>query len=124
MHTLGTFQRANPLPGRLTRSAACRSRNKPARIPVILEHSAQVTRPSLILLKSEFLVPADLTVAEFLFKLRASLQGHIRPETAVYLMAGGTMVLPSMEMGAVDAEFADAEDGWLYLVWAEESTFG
>lgn len=123
MKPTGTFKATNPLHKRFQKSHALRALRAEARIPTIVEHTHHTRRPALLLAKTEFLVPAGLTAGMFLCKLRESLKSHLKKDTAVYLMAGGMLVLPSMEMGMLDREFGD-EDGYLYLVWAEESTFG
>ncbi|KAA8913717.1 hypothetical protein FN846DRAFT_750058, partial [Sphaerosporella brunnea] len=67
-----------------------------------------------------FWCPPELRVGEFMYKIRKSI--NMPAAIAVYLMVDDCTTIPSKTFGEYYEEARDP-DGWLYLVWAEESTF-
>ncbi|RYE84269.1 MAG: hypothetical protein EOO65_02565 [Methanosarcinales archaeon] len=71
--------------------------------------------------KQKFLVPGDLTVGQFVYVIRKRLA--LPPEKALFVFVGNTLPTTGSLLREVYAQFAD-EDGFLYVVYASESTFG
>jgi GABA(A) receptor-associated protein len=90
------------------------------RVPVICEENgSKSTNKS----KVKFLVPNDLTVAQFIFVVRQRIQ--LTPTEAIFLFLNATNMTPSSQQTMVELYHAHKdEDGFLYLVWSRENTFG
>eukprot|EP00696_Hemimastix_kukwesjijk_P011395 gnl/Hemi2/24306_TR8167_c0_g1_i1.p2 gnl/Hemi2/24306_TR8167_c0_g1~~gnl/Hemi2/24306_TR8167_c0_g1_i1.p2 ORF type:complete len:137 (-),score=45.27 gnl/Hemi2/24306_TR8167_c0_g1_i1:101-511(-) len=94
----------------------------PDRIPVICEKARMLgTLPEID--KKKFLVPGDLTVSQFLFVVRKRIQ--LSPDKAIYLFVGPKNVIPATAdlLSTVYEQHHDA-DGFLYVVYHDESIFG
>lgn len=71
--------------------------------------------------KHKYIVPKDMTVGGLVHVLRKRME--IRPEEALFLMSGSTLPMASQKMG--DLHYSNREsDGFLYLRYTKESTFG
>jgi GABA(A) receptor-associated protein len=91
----------------------------PERIPIICERYKRADVPELD--KTKFLTPCDLTAGQFLFVIRRRLS--LKPDKALFLTVRDTMVPSSQRLKDVYAKHKDI-DGFLYVVYATESTFG
>ena len=93
----------------------------PDRLPVVVEKN--VTCKSLPDIdKKKFLVPKDLTIAQFLYVVRKRL--NIDSTQAIFLFSkDNTLPTGSQEIQSVYDELKD-DDGFLYLFYSAESTFG
>mmetsp|Transcript_16583 Transcript_16583/g.33064 ORF Transcript_16583/g.33064 Transcript_16583/m.33064 type:complete len:117 (-) Transcript_16583:1086-1436(-) len=102
-------------------SEASRIRSKyPDRVPVICERSPTTTTlPDID--KKKYLVPADLTVGQFQYVIRKRIK--LAPEKALFVFVNGTTPPTSHLMSTVFEEARD-EDGFLYVTYSGESTFG
>jgi GABA(A) receptor-associated protein len=91
------------------------------RIPVICEKSlkSNVSMPDLN--KSKYLVPHDLTIGQFMYVIRKRLQ--LNSSDALYLFVNGHIMTCSNTMGMAYDNHKDS-DGFLYLKYSKESTFG
>lgn len=90
----------------------------PSRIPCIVEHN---TKSHLILDKTKFLVPNDITIGQFIFVLRKRV--NIRAEQALFLFVNNTIPPSSKIMSDVYREHKN-EDNFLYFIISSENTFG
>nr|APU52176.1 ATG8-2 [Dugesia japonica] len=91
----------------------------PQRIPIIVEK-----HPSSRLVeidKHKFLVPADITVAQFMWILRKRID--LSSDKALFLFVGKSVPQASMTMGQLYEDFRD-EDGFLYAAYSGENSFG
>lgn len=88
---------------------------------MILEHARSTHHPRLEIANTEFVCPSSLRLSEFMLNVRrkAMLPANI----AVFLMVKGVLATPANTMGELYEQGRD-EDGWMYVVWTEESTFG
>ena len=101
-------------------SEARRIRNKyQDRIPIVAERAENSELPELD--KKKYLVPRDMTIGQFLFVLRKRLR--LRPEMSIYLFANGELPPVGAEIHTIDDRHRD-EDGFLYLVFDAQKTFG
>ena len=93
----------------------------PGRVPVVVERSrSSVSLPQID--KPKFLAPNELTVGQFLFVVKKRLQ--CSSEQAMYLLANDTTLMnASSSMCTVFEQYRD-EDGFLYVAYAIENTFG
>ena len=102
------------------KSEAERIRAKyPDRVPVICEKADRSDIPEID--KKKYLVPADLTVGQFHYVIRKRIK--LAPEKALFLFCSNTIPPNAALMSTVYEEQKD-EDGFLYLQYSGESTFG
>ncbi|CAM9364010.1 unnamed protein product, partial [Ectocarpus fasciculatus] len=91
----------------------------PDRIPIICEKDEKSNVPSID--KKKFLVPGDLTVAGFLLVIRKRIK--VTADYAICVYANGNIASGTQLMSALYDEHCDP-DGFLYLVYGAENTFG
>lgn len=92
----------------------------PGRIPVIVERSP---RDNLVpnLDKEKFLVPGDLTTAQFIYIIRKRLT--LPSETALFLFVNGVLPTTATLVRELYGMYKD-HDGFLYAQYSGENTFG
>jgi len=92
----------------------------PTRIPVICERA----EPSDIVLidKHKYLVPNDLIMAQFIFVIRRRLK--LDAAKAIFLFVNNQIIPPSNASLGVLYEEYKSEDGFLYMTYSGENTFG
>lgn len=91
----------------------------PERIPVIVEKMEKSEIAEID--KSKYLVPQDLTIGQFIFVLRKRLQ--IPPDKAIFIFIHSSIPCATSSLGQVYKENKDP-DGFLYVEYSGESTFG
>ncbi|KAI7877835.1 microtubial binding protein [Lichtheimia hyalospora FSU 10163] len=91
----------------------------PDRIPVICEKVEKSDIP--IIDKKKYLVPSDLTVGQFVYVIRKRIK--LGPEKAIYIFVNEILPPTSGLMSAIYEEHKD-EDGFLYITYSGENTFG
>lgn len=102
------------------KSEADRIRVKyPDRVPVICEKADRSDIPDID--KKKYLVPADLTVGQFHYVIRKRIK--LAPEKALFLFCSNSIPPNASLMSTVYEEQKD-EDGFLYIQYSGESTFG
>jgi GABA(A) receptor-associated protein len=112
------FREENNLEQR--KSEAEKIRNKyPDRIPVVVERVPNSQIPEID--KRKFLVPNDISVAQFMWIIRKRIQ--LPSEKAIFLFVNKTIPQSSSTMGQIYTNFKD-EDGFLYIAYSGENTFG
>ncbi len=104
---------------RLNESERIRSKY-PDRIPVICE-KAQENAGIPDIDKTKYLVPQDLTVGQFIYVIRKRVK--LPPESALFIFVNGTIPPASMQMLSL-YESVKNSDGFLYVTYANENTFG
>ena len=104
------------------KNEANRVRTKyPNRIPVIVERAENCNEIEIID-KKKYLVPTDLTMGQFIYVIRKRLK-TITAEKALFVFVGDIMP-PTGENMAVLYENNKDEDGFLYITYSGENTFG
>jgi GABA(A) receptor-associated protein len=93
----------------------------PDRIPIICEKSSKNSDLLPDLDKTKYLVPHDLTIGQFMYVIRKRLK--LNASEALYLFANGHMMTCSNTVGIAYDNYKDS-DGFLYLKYSKESTFG
>jgi GABA(A) receptor-associated protein len=90
------------------------------RIPVIIEKHISATNIAKID-KSKYLVPSSMTLAQFLVVIRKRVQ--LAPEQSIFFFINNTLQPTSSTMSEIYNNFHD-KDGFLYLNYTSENTFG
>ncbi|KAJ8427861.1 hypothetical protein Cgig2_015603 [Carnegiea gigantea] len=99
---------------------AARIREKyPDRIPVIVEKAEKSDIPDID--KKKYLVPADLTVGQFVYVVRKRIK--LSAEKAIFIFVKNILPPTAAMMSAIYEEHKD-EDGFLYMTYSGENTFG
>ncbi|KAJ0236713.1 Autophagy-related protein 8f [Hirschfeldia incana] len=99
---------------------AARIREKyPDRIPVIVEKGEKSDIPTID--KKKYLVPADLTVGQFVYVIRKRIK--LSAEKAIFIFVDNVLPPTGALMSAVYEEKKD-DDGFLYITYSGENTFG
>ena len=92
----------------------------PDRVPVIVEKDHRCKDiPDID--RKKYLVPDDLSIANFMYVIRKRIK--LSPEKSLYLFVNNKMVPCSKLLGTIYEEEKD-EDGFLYVNYGGESTFG
>ena len=91
----------------------------PGRIPIIVERARGADIMDID--KAKFLVPGDLTVGQLVFIIRKRLV--LPPEKALFLFIGSSLPPTGAMLKEVADRFYD-RDGFLYVTYSGESTFG
>lgn len=90
----------------------------PERVPVICEKLG-MDLPDLD--KYKFLVPTDINLAQFMYVIRRRMD--LSPDKSIFLFVNDTMIPSSELFKKIYSEHKD-EDGFLYITYNGESTFG
>lgn len=99
-----------------------RIRNKyPDRIPIICEKAINANQSIIDIDKKKYLVPYDLTCGQFAYVIRKRLR--LPAEQAIYLFVGGVIPSSSALINVVYNDYKE-EDGFLYISYNGENTFG
>jgi GABA(A) receptor-associated protein len=112
------FKEENSFDQRLADSRKIRQKYN-ERIPVIVEKNPGSNVPDID--KHKFLVPSDITVAQFLWIIRKRIE--LDSEKALHIYFGNTMPQSSSTMGQLYDQLKD-EDGFLYASYSGENSFG
>ncbi len=112
------FKEETPEEQRLAESSKIRSKYS-ERIPVIVQKAPNSQIPDID--KRKFLVPADITVAQFMWIIRKRIQ--LPSEKAVFLFVGKVLPQSSATMSQIYEAHRD-DDGFLYVAYSGENTFG
>lgn len=112
------FKEEHSLDSRCQESVKIRNKY-PDRIPVVVEKAPRSSIQDID--KRKFLVPSDLTVAQFMYIIRKRIQ--LPPEKAMFLFVNKVLPATSATMGSIYEESKD-EDGFLYIAYSGENTFG
>jgi GABA(A) receptor-associated protein len=98
-----------------------RIRNRfPDRIPILVERAIKSIDVPLID-KNKFLAPGDLTVSQFIHIIRRRLQ--VASEVAIFLFIGNTLPTTGTLLRELYATHMEL-DGFLYMSYSGENTFG
>jgi len=122
---MSSYKESTPFDKRILESNKIKQKY-PTRIPIICERitakkSDAKTQISNID-KNKFLVPGDLTMGQFLYVIRKRIQ--LSPEQALFIYVNNS-ILPatSSSVSTIYEEFKD-DDGFLYIIYSGENTFG
>jgi len=91
----------------------------PDRIPVIVERGTKSNAPEID--KKKYLVPSDITVGKFVYEIRKHIK--LAPEQAIFIFVNDTLPPTASLMSDLYERNKD-EDGFLYVTYNGENTFG
>ena len=101
-------------------SEAARIRGKYGdRVPGSVERAEKSDIPTLD--KKKYLVPADLTVGQFVYVIRKRIK--LNAEKAIFIFVNNVLPPTAALMNAIYEEHKD-DDGFLYVTYSGENTFG
>lgn len=94
----------------------------PDRIPIICEKIEEKKNSEIPTIdKKKYLVPNNLTLGQFLFVIRNKIK--LSPEKAIFLFIAGTIPASSTTISQIYESKKD-KDGFLYVEYSGENTFG
>jgi GABA(A) receptor-associated protein len=91
----------------------------PDRIPVIVDKSHDCRLPGLS--KNKYLIPSSNSVGSFIYEIRKYLS--INSNESLIIFINGAIPGTSRIMGTLYNRYKD-EDGFLYITYTGENTFG
>lgn len=91
----------------------------PSRIPIIVERSNKCDLQEID--KKKYLVPKDMTMGQFVFVIRKRIK--LDTSQALFVMVNNTLESSNRLLGEVYDEKA-SKDGFLYITYTSENTFG
>ncbi|KAK1295580.1 Autophagy-related protein 8i [Acorus calamus] len=91
----------------------------PDRVPVVVERFSRSDLPEME--KKKFLIPRDMPVGQFIRVLSSRL--HLPPGKALFVFVKNTLPQTASLMDSVYETYKD-EDGFLYMCYSSEKTFG
>ena len=94
----------------------------PGRIPIIVERAISAAKTMPLIDKQKFLVPADLTLGQFTFVIRKRME--LSSEKALFLFVNNTLPTTGSLIREIYAKNYDHEDGFLYVSYCGENSFG
>ncbi|CAO2842532.1 unnamed protein product [Amaranthus hypochondriacus] len=112
------FKFEHPLEQRQAEAARIKEKY-PDRIPVIVEKAETSDIPDIA--KKKYLVPADLTVGQFVYVVRKKVD--LTPEKAIFVFVNNILPPTAALMATIYEDNKD-EDGFLYLTYSGENVFG
>ena len=112
-----SFKDKHSLENRTREASKIRSKY-PDRIPVIVEPSAKCT---FVIERRKYLIPNDLTVGQLSYVIRKRI--NMEADQALYFFVNNTIPPTGGLVSQLYHEHKD-EDGFLYIIFNGESTFG
>ena len=91
----------------------------PDRVPVICQKDPRSNIPNLD--KKKYLVPQDLTIGQFVYVIRKRI--NLTPEKAIFLFINNQLP-PTAALLSSTYDANKDEDGFLYITYSGENTFG
>lgn len=91
----------------------------PTRIPVIVEKIKSSDIDDID--KRKFLVPDEMTVGQFIFIIRKRVK--LTPHQAIFIFVGNNLPPTASLISELYKNYKD-EDGFLYINYSGENTFG
>ncbi|KAF8047041.1 hypothetical protein N665_3246s0003 [Sinapis alba] len=91
----------------------------PDRVPVIIEKYSNADLPDMD--KNKYLVPRDMTVGHFILMLSNRL--HLDPSKSLFVFVQNTLPQTGSCMDSLYNTFKEG-DGFLYMTYSTEKTFG
>ncbi|KAK2447833.1 Ubiquitin superfamily protein [Trifolium repens] len=113
-----SFKTQHPFERRQAESTRIREKY-PDRVPVIVEKAGRSDIADID--KKKYLVPADLSVGQFVYVVRKRIK--LSAEKAIFVFIDNTLPPTAALMSALYEEHKD-EDGFLYMTYSGENTFG
>jgi len=93
----------------------------PDKIPIICERENRSKAQTPFIDKNKYLAPKDLTLGQFIYVIRKRIR--MPPEKALFIFINGTSQSSSRLMTILYDCYKDS-DGFLYITYSYENTFG
>ena len=94
-------------------------RKYPDKIPIIVNKCNNTTLEQLK--KNKFIVPKDLTMAQFIYIIRKRI--NLDEKTALFILINNTLVPSNMSLHTAYNNYSN-NNGYLYVTYTSENTFG
>lgn len=116
------FKQEHSEEDRIKESSRIRSKY-PDRAPIIVEKGNDAHKDIPDIDKKKFLVPMNLTMGQLQYVIRKRIK--INPEKAIFLFVGGKLY-PTSELitNVYTQNVGEKDDGFLYVEYSGENTFG
>ena len=92
----------------------------PDKVPVLVKKDPRSNIDQID--KEKFLVPKELSFAQFIYVIRKRLK--LSPEKAIFVFFGNQLVCSTYTMEQVYELYKDKKTGMLHATYAAENTFG
>jgi GABA(A) receptor-associated protein len=115
---MNNFKKKIPLEKRKSESNNVMSKYKD-RLPIIVQKFNDCKLPDID--KCKFLVPKDMNMGQFIYIIRKRIK--LKPEEALFVIVNNNLVSSSEQINSVYEKHKD-EDGFLYVIYTSENTFG
>jgi len=120
MNHIHEFKKKHTFEARLQQSTGIMEKF-PSRIPIIVEVHPTSKKNNLVLDKTKYLVPQELTVGQFVYILRKRIK--LTPEQAIFIFFNNELPPTSELISSIYHKLKD-EDLFLYAYISSENTFG
>jgi GABA(A) receptor-associated protein len=114
----GDFKKQNTLEKRKNESQTI-VKKYPGRIPIIVEKYHDCELPDID--KIKYLVPKDMTISQFMFIMRKRIK--LESSQSLFVTVNSILVSSNAKICEIYDDNKD-EDGFLYVVYTSENTFG
>ncbi len=114
----GDFKKQNTIEKRKNESKTIVAKY-PGRIPIIVEKYTDCELPDID--KMKYLVPKDMTISQFMFIMRKRIK--LDPSQSLFVTVNSVLVNSNSTICEIYDDNKD-EDGFLYVVYTSENTFG
>ena len=91
----------------------------PTRIPIIVEKCEKCLLTNID--KKKYLVPKELTLGQFVYIIRKRIK--LDPNQALFVLINNSLQPTNRLLEDIYSDSKD-EDGYLYIVYSSENTFG
>ena len=112
------FKEDNPFEKRLNESKRIIEKHR-SRVPIIIEKNKNSIITDID--KNKYLVPNDLTMNQFIYIVRKRLK--LKSSESIFLLVNNQLC-PSNEVFSEIYEKHSDKDGFLYIIYTTENTFG
>lgn len=114
----GDFKKQNTIEKRKNESKTIVAKY-PGRIPIIVEKYTDCELPDID--KMKYLVPKDMTISQFMFIMRKRIK--LEPSQSLFVTVNSVLVNSNSTICEIYDDNKD-DDGFLYVVYTSENTFG
>lgn len=114
-----SFKQIHPFEKRLSESSRIRLKY-PDRVPVIIEKD--FNSDIIDLDKNKYLVPDELTIGQLVYVIRKRIK--LSPEKAIFIFINRKSLAPTAALLSNVYEEHKNEDGFLYVTYSGQDSFG
>ena len=116
--SIGSFVETHSIEDRIKESQKI-TLKYPSRVPIIVERSYKCELQDID--KKKYLVPKDMTMGQFVFVIRKRIK--LDTSQALFIMVNNSLESSNKLLGEIYDDKAD-KDGFLYITYTSENTFG